>query len=144
MSVSIENEVIRNLALALVVIFFTALVLAILYGWFRWVVPTLLWLIISYSLKPDKIIVKLFHVLPIGWISISNIADIREVDWNFDVFFRGATANKPFAKSFVSIKLKRGLFYSHRYSGIILTPKDPAMFVEQVKSSMSQLKNDIV
>lgn len=130
----IQTGLDQNLFIILVVVPSLVIGLLLLYCWFRWGIAFFLSLLISYHLKPDRIQVELFHILPICRITFSNITDISEVKWNFDIFFRGMLVNRPFAKSFVSIRLKKGLFFSHLYSGIILTPKDPTAFVAQVKS----------
>lgn len=104
---------------------------------YNWIAPY----IISYNLTAKRIEIKLFHLICIRWINLSNVAEIREVGWRDHIGIRGTIgmvfgeswSNRVFVKSFVLIKPKRSFF--HR---ITITPKNPKDFVEQVKSHLSK------
>ena len=88
-------------------------------------------LFISYELTHKSIEIKLFHLLSIYRIPFSNITEIQEVKCRIGMLIGLQWINRVFVKSYVMIRLKRGLFPSVR-----LTPNNPSNFIEQVKCLM--------
>jgi len=90
-------------------------------------------LLISYNLTPKRIEIKLFRLLPIHWINLSDIEEIREIQWPYRMLVGVQWANRVFVRSFVLIKPKRSLYQFVRF-----TPKDPSAFAKQVRAAIEK------
>lgn len=106
---------------------FLPIALALKYGLFN--------RFINCEVTDDRILRVLFKTFRIGWVSISNIKDIRiwesvEIDhWYYEM----SNWQQRFYGDYVLIEKKRWIL--KRF--VLLSPEDPAQFVIDIKNRMA-------
>lgn len=94
--------------------------------------------LISYDIREDRVVIRMFWVFPYHWIRYSNIVDVKEVrKRSFWYLYWSPLASRVFVQSYVVIRARKSWFFPFT-PNIAITPKDPATFVRKVKEKINE------
>jgi hypothetical protein len=89
---------------------------------------------ISYPITNNKIKLVLFNFLPIEWVSLKNIKEIKvweSVDYKHLFYYSRRWENR-FYGNYIIIEREDWMFFRF----IILSPENPAQFIAEVKNRL--------